>query len=94
MGDECGDYLSQIYELIDGELDDAGRARLQAHLDECPPCLDEYELDRILKALVQRSCACEHAPDTLRTQILQRITSVRVNQTQVTQVTQVRIQEG
>lgn len=89
MGAECNDYVSRIYELIDGELDDAGRAELQAHLDECPPCLDEYELDRILKALVQRSCACEQAPDALRTQILHRITSVRV-----TQVTQVHIQEG
>lgn len=89
MGAECGDYVSQIYELLDGELDEDGRARLQAHLDECPPCLDEYELDRILKSLVQRSCACEHAPDALRSQILQRITAVRV-----TQVTQVRIQEG
>ncbi|HWC21333.1 MAG TPA: mycothiol system anti-sigma-R factor [Flexivirga sp.] len=88
MGAECGDYVSRIYELLDGELDDAGRAKLQAHLDECPPCLDEYELDRILKALVQRSCACEQAPDTLRTQILHRITSVRV-----TQVTQVNVQE-
>ncbi|MBB2890096.1 mycothiol system anti-sigma-R factor [Flexivirga oryzae] len=86
MGAECGDYLSRIYQLLDGELDEAGRAQLQAHLDECPPCLDEYQLDRLLKALVQRSCACEHAPDALRTQILQRITTVRV--------TQVRIQEG
>lgn len=83
MGAECGDYVSRIYELLDGELDDAGRAKLQAHLDECPPCLDEYELDRILKALVQRSCACEQAPDTLRTQILHRITSVRVTQVNV-----------
>jgi len=86
MGAECGDYLSRIYQLLDGELDEAGRAQLQAHLEECPPCLDEYQLDRLLKALVQRSCACEHAPDALRTQILQRITTVRV--------TQVRIQEG
>jgi len=89
MGAECGDYVSRIYEFLDGELDEAGRSKLQAHLEECPPCLDEYEVDRILKALVQRSCACEQAPDTLRTQILHRITSV-----QVTQITQVHIQEG
>lgn len=83
MGAECGDYLSRIYELLDGELDEAARAQLQAHLDECPPCLDEYQLDKLLKALVQRSCACEHAPDTLRAQILQRITTVRVTQFRV-----------
>ena len=52
MGAECGDYLSRIYQLLDGELDEAGRAQLQAHLDECPPCLDEYQLDRLLNRLL------------------------------------------
>ncbi|RNI21163.1 mycothiol system anti-sigma-R factor [Flexivirga caeni] len=80
MGAECGDYLSRIYELLDGELDEAARTKLQAHLDECPPCLDEYQLDKLLKALVQRSCACEQAPDTLRVQIMQRIMTVRVTE--------------
>jgi len=86
MGAECGDYLSRIYELLDGELDESGRDQLMEHMRSCPPCLDEYELDRILKSLVQRSCACEQAPDQLRMQILRRITTVRL--------TQVRVQEG
>ncbi|NNG39248.1 mycothiol system anti-sigma-R factor [Flexivirga sp. ID2601S] len=86
MGAECSDYVSRIFQYLDGELDDEGRARLKEHLDGCPPCLDEYELDALLKALVRRSCACEQAPDALRAQILTRITSV--------QVTTVRVREA
>ena len=44
---------------------------------ECGPCLQEYDLDQALKALVKRSCACEEAPVELRTQIMARITTIR-----------------
>lgn len=84
MGAECNDYVLRIFEYLDNELDDEGRARLKAHLDECPPCVDEYQLDALLKALVRRSCACEQAPDTLRAQILTRISTVQVTTVRVT----------
>ena len=35
--------------------------------------MNEYDLDTTLKALVKRSCGAEHAPDTLRTTIMSRI---------------------
>ncbi len=81
MSDDCNDYLSHLYEYLDGELDAEGCAALKAHLDDCPPCLDEYQRDALLKALIRRSCQCEQAPDQLRTQILARITTVRVTTT-------------
>ena len=51
--------------------------RSSQHLDECGPCLSQYDLDLVLKALVRRSCACECAPEELRTRIMVRITEVR-----------------
>ena len=53
-------------------------ARIQAHLDECGPCLREYELDQALKTVVKRSCGCEPAPVELRTTILRRLTMVHL----------------
>ena len=38
------------------------RARSSSHLDECGPCLEEYDLETKVKALVKKSCS-EHAPD-------------------------------
>ncbi len=33
-----------------------------AHLDECGPCLKEYDLDTTLKALIKRSCSASGRP--------------------------------
>ncbi len=49
-------------------------SHIRQHLEECGPCLREYDLDQVLKALVRRSCAGESAPSELRIQILARIT--------------------
>ena len=55
--------------------DELGRVRQdRGHLDECGPCLAEYDLDQALKALMRRSCACEPAPAAVRLQIMPRIT--------------------
>jgi mycothiol system anti-sigma-R factor len=53
-------------------------AKIKQHLEECGPCLRESHLDEALKALVRRSCACEHAPEQLRMRVLTRITQVRL----------------
>ena len=69
----CREYVAQLHSYLDGELTDSERSVLRAHLEDCPPCLDEFERDAMLKRLVQRSCACEQAPEQLRTQIMSRI---------------------
>jgi len=46
-------------------------------VDNCR-CLDEYQQDELLKAIIRRSCACEAAPEQLRTRILASITTVQV----------------
>lgn len=75
---DCGEILQRVYVFIDNELEDASCAEIKAHLDECAPCLDEYDLERCVKKLVNRSCGDEHAPDALRQKILARITEVRL----------------
>lgn len=75
---ECDDVLLKIYEYLDGEMGPGDCDAIRRHLDECGPCLEEYNLDRALKALVHRSCGCTAAPETLRTQIMARITTVTV----------------
>jgi mycothiol system anti-sigma-R factor len=70
---DCSEALLRVYEFLDGELGPSACAKIQAHLDECGPCFNEYNLDTTLKALIKRSCSAEHAPDTLRTSIMSRI---------------------
>jgi mycothiol system anti-sigma-R factor len=75
---DCKDVLDRVYEYLDGELDAHDLAVIRQHLDECGPCLRQYDLDEAVKALVRRSCH-EAAPEQLRLRILTRISEVRVS---------------
>jgi mycothiol system anti-sigma-R factor len=74
---DCSEVLERVYQYLDGELDTHAVGKIRQHLEECGPCLSEYDLDVVLKALVRRSCGGECAPDQLRTRILLQITEVR-----------------
>ena len=76
-GTDCSEVLHRVYEYLDGEMTPADTVKIKHHLEECGPCLKEYDLDQALKALVKRSCACEEAPVELRTSIMARITTIR-----------------
>ena len=73
----CAEILERVYVFIDAELDDADSTQIQQHLDECGPCLREVDLDRMVKALVARSCT-ERAPVELRQRVMFSIRQVQV----------------
>lgn len=75
--EDCSKVLDQVYEYLDGELGAGDLDRIKEHLDDCGPCLRQYDLDVALKALVRRSCH-EKAPADLRDRILVKITEVRL----------------
>jgi mycothiol system anti-sigma-R factor len=82
---DCSEVLERVAFFIDNELDQADSAQIQRHLDECGPCLDEFGLERTVKALVARSCS-EHAPEALRDKVLLRIRQVQIEITETTVV--------
>ena len=77
-GFDCSRALLQAYDYLDGEMGPEDCARIRDHLAQCGPCLEEYDIDQMLKTLVQRSCGCESAPTQLRMQIMAHITTITV----------------
>jgi mycothiol system anti-sigma-R factor len=77
-GDDCAKALEQMYTFLDAELDNASKRKIQEHLDECGPCLQHFDLERVVKQLVVRSCGNSHAPEELRVRVLGRIREVQV----------------
>jgi mycothiol system anti-sigma-R factor len=73
----CNEILDRVYVFIDHELDDASSEQIQTHLDECGPCLREVDLERLVKALVARSCT-ERAPIELRQRVMFSIRQVQI----------------
>ena len=76
--EECADFLERIVYLLDNELDDTDCATVRAHLDECNPCLERYDLQRTVKAVVARSCR-ESAPEGLRERVRIQIRQVQMH---------------
>ncbi len=75
MSAECDGVLERVYAVLDGEVSQAEVAAIHEHLEACAPCLEEYEVQAALKALVRRCCV-EQAPAQLRARIVESITRV------------------
>jgi mycothiol system anti-sigma-R factor len=80
-GGDCARALASLYEFLDSEVDHASRAEIQHHIEACEPCLDEFQLERMVRVLVARSC-CERAPQPLRDKVLLSIRQVHIQITE------------
>lgn len=79
--EECADFLERIMRLIDNELEEGDCAVVRAHIDTCNPCLERYDLQRTVKAIVARSCS-ETAPTELRDRVRIQIQQIQVRITE------------
>lgn len=74
---DCGQALERMYLFLDNEMQDADCARIRQHLADCEPCLEQYDMEGLVKSLVQRSCCSDKAPEELRQKVMARIAQVR-----------------
>jgi anti-sigma factor (TIGR02949 family) len=68
----CSEVLKHLDDFLDGELAGPELAKFRRHVDECAPCLREYDLEEAVRRLVRRSCM-EQAPATLRVSVTRLI---------------------
>ena len=76
-GSYCDRALERMYEFLDNEIDTANGDAIRRHLAECEPCLDRFDMEQVVKAVVRRCCLEEHAPEHLRTRIVMQLTVIR-----------------
>jgi mycothiol system anti-sigma-R factor len=82
----CDDVLSHVFEFLDHETDDARRAVIAEHLEECSPCLRQFGIEQEFKALVRRRCGGDVPPPGLRDRIKLQLTRVSFEDDDGTQV--------
>jgi mycothiol system anti-sigma-R factor len=63
-GVECQELLTKVYLLLDKECDN--EEELRKHLSDCPPCLEQYDIDEHIKHLLAQKCGGDQAPKELR----------------------------
>jgi len=76
-GNNCSDALDRLWEYLDAELEAPDSEVVRAHLAECQGCLEEYDVEVVVKNLVRRGCQ-EVAPDALRMRVREQIMVMRV----------------
>ena len=84
----CDDVLSHVFEFLDRETDDARRAVIAEHLEDCSPCLRQFGIEQEFKALVRRRCGGDPTPMGLRDRIKVQLTTVSFDE----DGTQVRVE--
>jgi len=62
----CSEALAEIFLLLDRECSPERDAELRRHIEDCPPCLEEYGIDEQLKQLLARKCGGDTAPNELK----------------------------
>jgi len=77
---DCSQVLAEVWLLLDHECSAERRRKLEQHLDECHPCLEQYGIEEHLKELLARKCGGDHAPDTLKEKLRAHIRQVVVEQ--------------
>lgn len=76
LGD-CDDArIERLYEYLDGALSHDDLVEIKAHLDGCPDCAEDHDLECVIRSVVKRSCT-EAAPETLKSRILERISEIQ-----------------
>jgi mycothiol system anti-sigma-R factor len=77
LGNCADSRIERVYEYLDGALSHDDLVEIKDHLDSCPDCAQEHDLECVIRSVVKRSCE-EHAPETLKANILNRISQIQM----------------
>jgi mycothiol system anti-sigma-R factor len=70
--EDCNETLRELYLFLDGQLTEADRAHIQAHLDDCSPCLEAFDFEAELRLVIRNRCS-DTVPESLRARIARAI---------------------
>jgi len=76
LGDCPDSRIERLYEYLDGALSHQDLVEIKEHLDGCPECAKEHDLECVIRSVVKRSCK-EVAPTSLKDSILNRISQLK-----------------
>jgi mycothiol system anti-sigma-R factor len=65
----CAEAVKQLWEYLDGTLEDGNRAAIEEHLNFCRRCCGEIEFAQELRRFLARDAA-EELPDEVRARLL------------------------
>ncbi len=68
MKKDCSETVHELHFFLDGEITEEKRQRIQTHLDDCPPCLQAFDFEAELRAVIADKLKVD-VPDYLAARI-------------------------
>ncbi|GAB2897099.1 mycothiol system anti-sigma-R factor [Neomicrococcus lactis] len=78
LGDCADSRIVRLYEYLDGLLSPSDIQDVKSHLDSCPDCAKEHDIECVIRSVVKRSCQ-DHAPSDLKARIMGRLTEIHAD---------------
>lgn len=75
---DCDEVMRQLFDFLDGEVDETAEHEIHHHIDECRSCFSRVEFERILKERI-RAGKDEPVPDSLQARITDLMKSFSIS---------------
>lgn len=69
----CRDAVEHLYEYLDKELTPAVEREVRDHLEDCHPCLEQFDFEQAFLRFLQARCRSRSAPPDLKRKILHEL---------------------
>jgi mycothiol system anti-sigma-R factor len=74
--EQCAEALKELYVFLDGELTTERRTMIRSHLDHCTHCLEAFDFEAELRAVISTRCSGDVVPDRLRAAVAEVLAQV------------------
>ena len=72
----CTEIIKHFYEFIDNEVDKSNYLTIKRHIEHCKDCLQRYEFEKGIRAMIKAHCINVTAPKHLHHKILNGLNSI------------------
>jgi len=69
----CREAVDHLYEFLDRELTPTVEREVRDHLEECQPCLEQFDFEEAFLTFLQARCRTRCAPPELKRRILHEL---------------------
>jgi anti-sigma factor (TIGR02949 family) len=69
----CREAAEHLYEYLDKELTPAVEREIRGHLEDCRPCLEQFDFEQAFLRFLQARCRSRCAPPDLKRKILHEL---------------------
>lgn len=70
---DCYEVTEVVYQYLDAEVSIEVRQQVMSHLSRCGDCDTAVEIERRVKALIAKACACADCPEGLEDRLMEAI---------------------